>query len=301
MRQEGLGAGAAHVAAGPKATGRQVEDAPDSCQRSQKRPRHSNNPRLSERRSSPERGAQRLAHRWRVLLAASMLLQLMVVAILVCTEARKATRPTAERPTIGDAMEWRVPWNSNYLRDEQAVGIIRPHSGERIWKGKQFIGSKPRTRGLVWQLKGENKPLKRLRGRRPFKVRILHMDPMAIFGKLVAEERVDIAPFAVPDGEYKGRIAVGVRLRKPKPWYRRAQRYSPFFTPSLHLPFPPNTSCAGASCECLDPGGKRARFRTHVTHGGCRDGVSPRCMHPVRPHPSGVALRGRSLLVLHVH
>ena len=131
--------------------------------------------------------------------------------------------PTSERPTIADSIEMRVPWNSDYLRGKQAVGIIRPNSGPRRYSraAKGFVGAEPRTQGIVWLVQPEFKPYKRIRGKRPFKVRLLHMDPRDFLAKLEREEQVAITPFEVPSGEYKGRLAIAVRLTKPKPWYRR--------------------------------------------------------------------------------
>ena len=31
----------------------------------------------------------------------------------------------------------------------------------------------------------------------------------------------DMLPFEVAEGEHKGRLAIAVKLRKPKPWFRR--------------------------------------------------------------------------------
>ena len=147
----------------------------------------------------------------------------LVAALLVAAAEGRLRRPTSERPKVGDSIEMRVPWDSSYLRNTQAVGMIRPGSGERVYSkaAKGFVGSEPRSNGLVWHLQEENKPLKRITGKRPFKLRILHMDPLAILGKLAAEEKVEVSPFEVPSGEYKGRLAVAVSLREKKPWYRR--------------------------------------------------------------------------------
>jgi hypothetical protein len=132
-------------------------------------------------------------------------------------------RPTSERPRVGDSIDMRVPWNSSYLRNTQVVGMIRPGSGERRYSkaAKGFVGSPPRSKGLVWHVQKEFKPFKRIRGKNPFKVRIIHMDPLAILGKLVAEEKVEVSPFEVPSGQYKGRLAVAVRMKEKKPWYKR--------------------------------------------------------------------------------
>ena len=62
---------------------------------------------------------------------------------------------------------------------------------------------------------------RRITGKRPFKVRLLHMDPLAIFGKLYAEEKLQMHAYEVPSGAYKGRLAIQVRLKDKKPWYRR--------------------------------------------------------------------------------
>ena len=150
-------------------------------------------------------------------------LRLLVATLLAAAAEGRVRRATTERPKVGDVIEMRVPWDSNYLRNMQAVGMLRPGSGERVFSkaAKGFVGSEPRTQGLVWHLAEENKPFKRVTGKRPFKVRLLHMDPLAILGKLAAEEKVDVRPFEVPSGEYKGKLAVAVSLRQPKPWYRR--------------------------------------------------------------------------------
>ena len=50
---------------------------------------------------------------------------------------------------------------------------------------------------------------------------LLHMDPLAIFGKLYAEEKLQMHAYEVPSGAYKGRLAIQVRLKDKKPWYRR--------------------------------------------------------------------------------
>jgi hypothetical protein len=143
-------------------------------------------------------------------------------ALLVAVDARGRPPPQAERPKIGDAIEWRVPWNSNYLREQQVVGMIKPYSGNRHFrKDLGFVGSDARSRGLEWHVKSENKPLKRIKGKRPFKVRMLQVDPSAIFNKMVSEKKVDMLPFEVAEGEHKGRLAIAVKLRKPKPWFRR--------------------------------------------------------------------------------
>ena len=146
--------------------------------------------------------------------------RVLVAALLVATAEARLRRPTSERPKVGDAIEMRVPWDSSYLRNTQAVGMIRPGSGERVYskRAKGFVGSEPRSNGLVWHLQEENKPFKRITGKRPFKVRLLHMDPLAI---LAAEEKIEVSPFEVPSGEYKGRMAVAVRLKDKTPWYRR--------------------------------------------------------------------------------
>ena len=109
----------------------------------------------------------------------------LVAALLVAAAEGRLRRPTSERPKVGDSIEMRVPWDSSYLRNTQAVGMIRPGSGERVYSkaAKGFVGSEPRSNGLVWHLQEENKPLKRITGKRPFKLRILHMDPLAILGK----------------------------------------------------------------------------------------------------------------------
>jgi hypothetical protein len=135
----------------------------------------------------------------------------------------RARLPTSERPKVGDSIDMRVPWDSSYLRNTQVVGIIRPGSGERVYskRAKGFVGSEPRSKGLVWHFQEEFKPFKRITGKRPFKVRLLHMDPLAILGKLAAEEKVEVSPFEVPSGEYKGRLAVAVRLKDKKPWYSK--------------------------------------------------------------------------------
>jgi len=149
--------------------------------------------------------------------------RLLAAVLLIAVVEGRARMPTSERPKVGDSIEMRVPWDSNYLRNTQAVGMIQPGSGHRVFSkaAKGFVGSEPRTRGLIWHMQKENKPFKRVTGKRPFKVRILHIDPLAILGKLAAEEQVEIKEFEVPSGEYKGKLAVSVRLRKPKPWYRR--------------------------------------------------------------------------------
>eukprot|EP00320_Phaeocystis_rex_P020329 CAMPEP_0119072448 /NCGR_PEP_ID=MMETSP1178-20130426/58370_1 /TAXON_ID=33656 /ORGANISM="unid sp, Strain CCMP2000" /LENGTH=150 /DNA_ID=CAMNT_0007054449 /DNA_START=37 /DNA_END=486 /DNA_ORIENTATION=- len=146
--------------------------------------------------------------------------RLLVATFLVAAAEGRVRIPTSERPTVADSIDMRVPWRSNYLRDHQVVGIIRPHGGERRFSkaANGFVGSEPFSRGLVWIVRREFKPLKRIRRKRPFKVRLLHMDPAAILGKLAAEEQIDIDPFEVPSGEYKGKLAVAVSLRKPKPW-----------------------------------------------------------------------------------
>ena len=147
----------------------------------------------------------------------------LVAALLVVAAEGRVRRATVDRPKVGDAIEMRVPWESSYLRNTQVVGMIAPDSGHRVYskRAKGFVGSAPRSKGMLWHLQDENKPLRRITGKRPFKVRILHMDPLAVFGKLAAEEKIEIDPFEVPSGAYKGRMAIAVRLKEKKPWYRR--------------------------------------------------------------------------------
>ena len=147
----------------------------------------------------------------------------LVAALLVVAAEGRLRRATVDRPKVGDALEMRVPADSSYLRNTQVVGMIAPGSGERRYskRAKGFVGSPPRSKGLVWHMQEENKPFKRITGKRPFKVRLLHMDPLAIFGKLAAEEKIELHPEVVPSGAYKGRMAIQVRLKEKKPWYKR--------------------------------------------------------------------------------
>ena len=147
---------------------------------------------------------------------------LLAALLVVAAEGRRRIA-TVDRPKVGDALEMRVPADSSYLRNTQVVGMIAPGSGERRYskRAKGFVGSPSRSKGLVWHMQEENKPFKRITGKRPFKVRLLHMDPLAIFGKLAAEEKIEVWADKVPSGAYKGRLAIQVRLKEKKPWYRR--------------------------------------------------------------------------------
>ena len=147
----------------------------------------------------------------------------LVAALLVVAAEGRRRIPTVDRPKVGDALEMRVPADSSYLRNTQVVGMIAPGSGERRYskRAKGFVGSPSRSKGLVWHMQEENKPFKRITGKRPFKVRLLHIDPLAIFGKLYAEEKLQMHAYEVPSGAYKGRLAIQVRLKDKKPWYRR--------------------------------------------------------------------------------
>ena len=97
-------------------------------------------------------------------------LALVVAAALCVVEARRVPkRSTLDRPTIGDALELRVPWKSDYLPGKQVVGVIPPNSDEpRRWDSSQkaFVGARD-GKSLTWSVQKEFKPLKRVRQRRP--------------------------------------------------------------------------------------------------------------------------------------
>ena len=48
---------------------------------------------------------------------------LLIAALLVGAASRK--------PSVGDALEWRTPRGSDYLKDKKVVGVITPNSGMR--------------------------------------------------------------------------------------------------------------------------------------------------------------------------
>ena len=148
---------------------------------------------------------------------------LLVAAKLCVVEARRVpTRSALDRPTVGDALELRVPWNSDYLPGKQVVGVISPNSvGPRRFdiSKKAFVGARD-AKGLTWRVQEEWKPLKRIRQRRPFKVRILRLDTEGILGLNKANGKLNVEEFQVPYGPYKGKVAIAVSVRK-KPWYKR--------------------------------------------------------------------------------
>ena len=70
-------------------------------------------------------------------------------------------------------------------------------------------------------MQNEDRPLIRFRAGAPFKVRLLRLDPTSTFETLIEQEKIAAELIKIPEGPHKGKTAVGVKLAKPTPWYKK--------------------------------------------------------------------------------
>lgn len=143
----------------------------------------------------------------RSVVLAALLLLLGAVA------AKKRSGPAVKPPPVGSVIEWSSS-DPNYLPGVEIVGIIEPgsSSGRTIDSKTKRFKQTTSNSGIRWRVKKQSRFS--LRPKKPFKMRIVRLDPRAVEAETAAEGRYI---YLRKEKESVGHLV----LLKSTPWWKK--------------------------------------------------------------------------------